>query len=287
MRPRRHNRQRHGPRLQVARDENPGPGPRAGGLRRKYFSPQDRSPKVTASPGGEPQLSRTVHRPLPGDASDYWLVPDSRAVAAGAARGIEDSIARFARGVGLMTAGGFSEALPLVRHPELASTPLAGYAQYYAGVALAELARLADADATLTALASRAREGYLKELAALRLADVALAREDGARAEDLLEELSEEKLSVPQEVFLSLGRAEEAVGHKDHALHAYRRVYYEFPLSAQASTRRPASSGCETPALSCRPLRARAGPRRAAVRRAALGAGARRLRAAGTRRAGR
>lgn len=141
----------------------------------------------------------------------------------------------FAKGAALIAGGDFAAGLPLVNTPALATTPLAHYAQYYTGIAQHELSLLPQADATLTALVAKKPEGYLKELAIARLAEVAIARQDAGRAEDLLEDLSDEKVSSPQEVFVRLGRAEEAVGHKDHALDAYRRVYYDFPLSGPAS----------------------------------------------------
>jgi soluble lytic murein transglycosylase len=141
-----------------------------------------------------------------------------------------------------------ASGLPLVNGPDLANTPLGGYAQYYTGVALLELKRLPEADAALSALVARKPEGYLRELAILRLAEVALARQDGARAEDLLEALSKGKLSVPQEAFVRLGEAEEAVGHKDHALAAYRRVYYDYPLSDQANDAQAGLGRLTTPA---------------------------------------
>ena len=68
----------------------------------------------------------------------------------------------------------------------------------------------------------------------MALADVLLARGNGERAEDLLEELSTRKLRAPEDVFMKLAAAEESIGHRDHALDAYRRVYYDFPLSTQA-----------------------------------------------------
>ena len=181
------------------------------------------------------RLAPTQHPPLPAQLSQYWLVPAAGPAATHAGRPADDATARLARGVALLADGNAAAALPLVSSPDVANTPLAGYAQYYTGVALSELSRLADADATLTAVAQKTSDGYLRELAVARLADVAIARQDASRAEDVLEDLSDEKLGVPEEVFLRLARAEEAIGHRDHALDAYRRIYYDFPLSAQAA----------------------------------------------------
>jgi tetratricopeptide (TPR) repeat protein len=47
--------------------------------------------------------------------------------------------------------------------------------------------------------------------------------------------LSKEKfLTSPEDVWLKLGRAAEAAGDRSKAIDAYRKVYYESPLSLQA-----------------------------------------------------
>jgi soluble lytic murein transglycosylase len=181
------------------------------------------------------RLTATAHPALPGHPSQFWIVPETSATRRSTGRAADDAASRLARGIQLIGDRQFTTALPLVSAGELARGPLSTYAQYYTGVALIGLSRFAEADTTLTALAARRPQGYLKELVALRLADVAVARQDASRAEDLLEELSEEKLSAPEDVFLKLGTAEEAVGHREHALDAYRRVYYDFPMSRQAA----------------------------------------------------
>lgn len=196
-----------------------------------------------------PGIVPTAHPLVPGHVSQYWLVPDRSAAPAAGGNRQETPTARVARGAQLITDGNFAGGLPLVTGSDVASSPLAGYAGYYAGLALQRLARLADADAALTAVVARKPEGYLGELVMLRLADVAIARQDAARAEDLLEALSRRKLSAPEEVFLALGRAEEAVGHVEHALDAYRRLYYDFPLSDQANDAQAAIERLQTPSL--------------------------------------
>jgi soluble lytic murein transglycosylase len=210
---------------------------------------QERSQDPTSRSAVTARPVPTAHPPLPGQPAHYWLIPDLAATRRPAGRGQDDLAMRFAKGAALIAGGDAAAGLPLVTNAELAKTPLADYAQYYAGVAQFELSRLADADATLTRLVARDLQGYLKELAVARLAEVALARRDAGRAEDLLEDLSEEKVSFPQEVFLRLGRAEEAVGHRDHALAAYRRVYYDFPLSAQANDAQAGLERLNGPAL--------------------------------------
>src|SRR5215213_6652939 len=103
-------------------------------------------------PAAVAQLSPTSHPPLPGTPAQFWLIPDSSTTSRPATRGQEDPGLRFAKGAALIAQGDHAAGLPLVTHPDVVKTPLAGYAQYYAGVALLELSRLAEADATLTAL---------------------------------------------------------------------------------------------------------------------------------------
>jgi soluble lytic murein transglycosylase len=106
-----------------------------------------------------------------------------------------------------------------------------------------------EADTTLKALVAAKPEGALKETAALLLAEVAVKRGEASRAEDLLEDLSDDKLSRPEDVLIALGRAEETLGHAEHALQAYRRVYYDYPLGPQAVDAQDGIARVETPSL--------------------------------------
>jgi TolA-binding protein len=177
------------------------------------------------------RLAPTAHPALPATPSEYWFVGEGRATAA---RG-ETAAGRLARGATLIADEEFASALALVNPAALTGSPLAPYAQYYRALALQGLSRAAEADGILTALVESRPEGHLREAAAMALADVALARGDGERAENLLEELAGEKLRAPEAALLTLAMAEESIGHRDHALDAYARVYYDFPLSTEAT----------------------------------------------------
>ncbi len=185
------------------------------------------------------RLAPTVHPPLPNQLAQYWLVPD-HVVSGARPAAMSESAARLGRAAALVAAGDYAAALPLLSAGPPAGGGLGAYAEYYTGVALQGLGRFAEADTALTALVARQPAGLLKEAALMRLAEVTLALDDPGRAENLLETLSEQKLSAPADVFLLLGRAEEAHGHRDHALDAYRRVYYDFALAAQAEEARDA-----------------------------------------------
>jgi soluble lytic murein transglycosylase len=172
------------------------------------------------------QLTATRHAPLPADVSQYWFVHDTPAASA--------VYARFAKGVRAVTSEDFAGGLSLLNGLDMGATPLAGYARYYAGVALAGLSRYDEADALFTSMLASPREGYLREAVPLRVAEVAVARQDAARAEVVLRALVAGELAAPEDAWLALARVEESLSHRDHALEMYRRVYYDAPLSEQA-----------------------------------------------------
>jgi soluble lytic murein transglycosylase len=97
------------------------------------------------------------------------------------------------------------------------------------------LSRLPEADATLTALVASMPDGYLGEAARLKLAEVILARQDQTRAEQLLRGITESSTGASEDVWMLLGQAEEDLHHRDHAIEAYRKVYYGYPLSGRAA----------------------------------------------------
>jgi soluble lytic murein transglycosylase len=136
--------------------------------------------------------------------------------------------------VKLVTEGEYAAALPLVSTPALDATPLAGYAQYYTGIAQLRLERLDEAAKTLKALAAREPAGYLAQAVALARAEVARANGSPRDALDVLEPLTREKTSSPEAILMELARAAEAAGDEDRATAAYRRVYVEFALSEEA-----------------------------------------------------
>ena len=204
-------------------------------------------PAGVRSPAESPALTTTSHPPVPGRPSLYWLAPDSLISGPGARQTSTTGPAPLTRGVTLVRDGNFAAGLPLVTDASLAATPLASYGRYYAGVALLGLGRADEAAAMLAALDGRV-EGYLKEALPLRRAEMALARNDPTRAVDLLDAARSSAVFAPEEVLVRLGAALEAVGDQDWALRTYRRVYYEFPLSTQASVAQSAITRLRTPA---------------------------------------
>jgi soluble lytic murein transglycosylase len=181
-------------------------------------------------------LVATSHPPLPSDLSLYWLVPDAAYRPGAQRRPLDAGLRRLAQGVQLVAKEDYAGGLPLVSGADVAGSPLADYARYYAAVALAGMGRHQEAVAALSALAARQLDGTLKELVPLRLAEEALAVQDPLRAERVLTDLSQQpRLSSPEDIWLQRARIEQAAGHKAHALESYRKVYYDYPLSAQAA----------------------------------------------------
>ncbi len=179
------------------------------------------------------RLTATVHPPLPDRLVDFWFVPETFQRASTART--ESPAAKFARGAKLIDSGDFGAGLPLVNTSDLSATPLTGYAQYYRGVALAGLNRLSEAEDALDTLAEKQPAGYLAEAIALHFSEVLLALQNARRAMSVLDDARKDKgLTAPEDIWIRLGRAAEAAGDRDRAIDAYRKVYYESPLSMQA-----------------------------------------------------
>ena len=212
----------------------------------------------------------------------FWLVPDEAARTAATRE--NSPTARFARGVKLIADGQYTAGLPLVRGADLQTTPLAAYAQYYTGVALAGLGRLDEAQTVLTALDKRDPAGYLEEAVPLQLADIAMSARDTKAALEQLEDLSDEKLSAPEEDLPPPRTRRGSGGRSREGPH--RIPPRVLRLSAErAGVGGAVGDGASRGGIAgtAGSIQAGAGPRRAAVQRAALGAGARGVCAAGAR----
>ncbi len=180
------------------------------------------------------QLTATRHAPLPTDVSQYWFVQEMPGGTAAEGRADAAALTRFTKGVRAVASEDFAAGLSLLSGLKLNATPLAAYTRYYTGVALVGLSRLPEADAIFTSMMTSRPAGYLYEAVPLRLAEVAVARQDGARAEAILRGLIAEDLASPEEAWLALALVEETLAHREHALELYRRIYYDSPLSAEA-----------------------------------------------------
>ncbi|MGE0042597.1 MAG: transglycosylase SLT domain-containing protein [Vicinamibacterales bacterium] len=175
------------------------------------------------------RLAPTAHPPVPAETGAMWLAP------AQAGPGVQPAIARLARGVELLEEDGDAKrALPLVSDGALAGTPVADYARYYTGLAYQALERYDEAEAAFAAVAAREVAGHLPEDALFHQAEVRDARGDAAGAMTIYRALLQRKIAAPHVAWLRLGAAAEAASQVPQAIEAYRRVYYDYPLSSEA-----------------------------------------------------
>ena len=195
---------------------------------------QDRTTTDEVPRAAAPRLIPTAHPPLPANPAEYWIVPDLAAPRPAATRATATAVTNFVKAIQLMQDSQYLAALPLLDGAALANTPLGAYGYYYTGVIQNTLQRLADADASFTAADALKPEGALSELLPLRIAEVALARGDARRAVEILQRLNPDKANSPEQVYLMVGRASERTGDRMAALKAYRRLYYDYPLSVEA-----------------------------------------------------
>jgi soluble lytic murein transglycosylase len=156
--------------------------------------------------------------------SDLWLT----------ASGDTEATRTLARATTLLSANRASEALPLyakVTSDEL----LGGYARLYMGRSELALMRFADAARSARIIIGAAPGGALGEAALWLLAD---ASEDAANWTDAvtaLQALADLNSSNQPLAFARLGRAAVKAGQIATARAAFRKVYYDYPLSAQAA----------------------------------------------------
>ena len=144
---------------------------------------------LVAAPRPAGQLAPTAHPPLPKNPSELWLVPADSPAMTRAATAYEP-LAQAAAAIG---AGDFERALTLASRPAFTSTPLAGYAAYYKGLAQLRLSRPAEARETFAAIKRGGTDGYLPTAVDLATAEAATALGDHARALGIYERLAADK----------------------------------------------------------------------------------------------
>jgi len=174
-------------------------------------------------------LKPTDHPRVPGDLSQFWMVPEK-----GRARTAAE--ANLATAVGFENDGQHAKALALLMNRATKqSGPLAAYADYYKGLAQLHLDRTADALATFRALQAGPLAGYLVEMAALREAECDEALGDHAAALAVYERLAATTTMAPDDVLMHVGTAALAAGDPAKAQAAFEHVYYDYPLSDLAA----------------------------------------------------
>ena len=239
---------------------------------------QDRAPDQARRAGAADRLQPTAHPPLPRQLSHYWFVPDPSAASTPAGRGLDDAVARFARGARLIAAGDFAAGLPLVTPQDLVGSPLEPYAQFYRAVALEGLSRLDEADASLTALVARKPEGYSERSRDAAAWVMSLSRATMPNAPRICSSASAKTRSAARSRCFSRSAAPRKPSDtRTTRSTAYGRVYYDFPLSTRSRRRAGRHRAArDRVAGAARPVRARAGPRASSC--LTRGAGRRRAR---------
>ncbi|MDH4063389.1 MAG: transglycosylase SLT domain-containing protein [Acidobacteriota bacterium] len=173
------------------------------------------------------RLAPTSHPAVPSALDDFWYARAQRAP-------VSPMLADFIKGVRLLDEeDNANAALPFLSQVA-ASSALADYARYYTGRALLKLERPVEAEAAFAAVAARRIDGHLPEDAALGQAEAREARQDFSGAASIYVTLLDRTLAAPHVALARLGAVAERGGDPDRAIAAYRRVYYEYPLSAEA-----------------------------------------------------
>ena len=192
-----------------------------------------------------PALAPTVHPPLPQQLSHLWLAPRKDDRQARGAAPLED----LARAVKLEDDQKYTASLQLLNRESLRRTPLADYGTYYVGKDELGLKRYDEARRTFAALDARQPPGFLSEAAPLAEAGAAELAGDSAGAVVIYQRLLQQTPTQPQDVLLRLGHAAVTAGDRTVAADAFRRVYYDFPLSDQAADAEKALATLSVPPL--------------------------------------
>jgi soluble lytic murein transglycosylase len=174
-------------------------------------------------------LRPTDHPRVPRDLSQLWMAPEKGRVRTAAQ-------ANLATAIKFEADGSHAKALALLSHPATAQIgPLAGYVEYYKGLAQLHLGQAAAARATFQGMQAQELTGFLLEASALREAECDDELGDYAAAIIVYERLAAMKTVAPEEVLTRLAKAAKALGNEEKARAAFERVYYEFPFSEQSA----------------------------------------------------
>jgi len=183
------------------------------------------------SPPVPPQLVPTAHPTLSSSPSDLWLVPPESDRSARSTAPFEPLTA----GVKKFQDGNYQAALPQFATPSLAKTALSDYATYYRGLTQLRLGQVAEARRTFETVIDRKAPGYVSVAAGLASGEAAELAGEYASAVAVYERIADQKAAVNEDLLSRLGRAALAAGDRAKAAQAFRRVYYEFPLSDAAT----------------------------------------------------
>jgi soluble lytic murein transglycosylase len=166
---------------------------------------------------------------VPAQPTAYWL-------AAPPASSLTAPLKDFARAVLVIDDGAdVASAAPLLSASALEATPVADHVRYYRGVVAQKQSRYDEAAALFTTVAASPTRSFVVEQALWRLAEVHEARGRYAEARDTFQRLLTSGPAEPDRVSHRLGVAAERAGDRAGAVAAHRVVYYDYPLSPDAS----------------------------------------------------
>jgi soluble lytic murein transglycosylase len=183
---------------------------------------------AAAQDRSEPLLKPTAHAALPQDVDDFWLVPPS-----GVRK--KQANAPLAAAADAYTSGRYPAALSAAERAYAQGGPLSDYAALYQGLAELRLSHGDSAKKVFDAIIARQPDGYLAIAALLARAEAAELNGDNREAADLYARAVDLQGVAKDDVLSRLGRAALASGDRKRAAEAYLRVYYEFPLSENAT----------------------------------------------------
>ena len=180
-------------------------------------------------PTGEIALRATRHDPVPSRTTEYWLSP-----APGSA--VTPALRDFARAAVLVDTGGdAASAAPLLAASALDATPLGNHVRYYRGLVALRQARVDEAVTILSAVAAAAPPSYATEQALVRLAEAHELRGQYRLAAEAYARALKGKPADADWLTHRWAVALERGGDPAASVLAHRIVYYDFPLSADAS----------------------------------------------------
>lgn len=188
-------------------------------------------PALQSTQGGTaaPRLEPTAHLAVPADLDAMWYVPAAGTPAPPGA-------APLVRGLrALDDEADARRARPLLEEAVAATGPLADRARVSLGRALNQLQEYERAEAAFTTVFNQAVDGVLWEDAALGLAEARVGRGAAAAAVAVYQQLLDRRPASPHVAWWRLGQAAEQAGDVARAIAAYERVYFDFPLSAEAA----------------------------------------------------
>ena len=177
-----------------------------------------------------PPLLPTAHEPVPAQPAGYWLAPAP-------VTALTAPLRDFARAVVVVDSGGDAASVSaLVSASALDASPLADYAKYYRGLVALRQSRLDAAAATFGSVGAGGARSYIAEQALWRLGEVQEQRGEYALASATFARLLASKPGEIDRVAHRLGVARERAGDLTGSIEAHRLVYYDYPLSADASS---------------------------------------------------